>query len=229
MTLMNAKLVNIMMPNEIVTFDFNPQSMTTTRQAASPKAASGTKTAPNIFKGTTSKVLSLSNALLVGDDVVIRADQLCKWLEPGGGLLGQLAGKALSALSGGHINLGSKLPALMFVWGPFIMNCTLNNVTIKYERFSSAGAPNRASINLTLQEQLSLLGMLPTNPTSGGLPGRQAHVVTQGENLHLIAARNYGNPGAWRSVAECNGIDDPFRVQVGQTVYLPNPAELNGM
>jgi hypothetical protein len=180
MKLINAKLMNVMMPSEFVVFDFNPQKMTTTRQAASPKAASGTKTAPNIFKGTTSKVLSVSNALLVGDDVVLRADQLCKWMEPGGGLLGQLAGKALSAISGGHINIGSKLPALMFLWGPFIMNCTLNRVSVSYERFSSAGAPNRASISFDLQELVSVLGMLPTNPTSGGLPGRQAHVVTQG-------------------------------------------------
>lgn len=231
MKLINAKLVNTLAPHEFVVFDFNPESMSTSRSARSSPGASGTKpgSTPNIFQGSGPKVLKLTNALLNGDDVVVRADQLCKWVEPGGGLLGRLGGKALGKLSKGHLNnLSSKLPQLMFLWGPFVMDCTMSSVTVNYVRFSSAGAPTRAKISLDLTEVVSVMGMLPTNPTSGGLPGRQAHVVTEGENLQLIAARTYGSPGAWRSVAECNGIDDPFRVRVGRTVFLPNPSELNG-
>ena len=58
--------------------------------------------------------------------------------------------------------------------------------------------------------------MLPTNPTSGGLPGRQRHVVSASENMQTISTAAYGSPKLWRGVAEANGIDDPFRVQAGR-------------
>jgi nucleoid-associated protein YgaU len=32
----------------------------------------------------------------------------------------------------------------------------------------------------------------------------------------------------WRGVAAANGIDDPFRVKPGDTVYLPNANEIVG-
>ena len=70
--------------------------------------------------------------------------------------------------------------------------------------------------------------MLPTNPTSGGLPGRQRHIVSASENVQTITTAAYGNPGLWRGVAEANGIDDPFRVKPGDTVYLPNANEIVG-
>jgi len=71
-----------------------------------------------------------------------------------------------------------------------------------------------------------MLGTLPMNPTSGGMPGRRSHTVGQGENLQSIAMANYGRPGLWRRIAEVNGITDPTRVRPGSTVYLPNEDEL---
>jgi nucleoid-associated protein YgaU len=69
--------------------------------------------------------------------------------------------------------------------------------------------------------------MLPTNPTSGGLPGRKRHIVGHGESLPLIAAQTYGHPGLWRAVAHANGIDDPFRMTPGRVLFLPSVSELS--
>jgi nucleoid-associated protein YgaU len=108
------------------------------------------------------------------------------------------------------------------------MRCVLSNVQVTFERFSSSGNPDRATINFTVQEEFNIFGMLPTNPTSGGMPGRQRHIVSASENVQTISTAAYGTPGLWRGVAEANNTDDPFRVKPGDTVYLPNANEIVG-
>jgi hypothetical protein len=227
---MKAQLISKMMPAEMVTFDFNPEQLTVTRSASSNSnpSPSGPKGAtPSIFRGAQPASLKL-DAWLEGSDVKGRAEQLLDWCEPGGGLLGKAAGAAMGALTGGRMNLAAKLPVLIFTWGPFLMECVLNSVTVVYERFDSSGEPTRAKVSVTVKEEPSLLAMLPTNPTSGGPPGRKRHVVSQGESLPLIAARTYGHPGLWRAVADANGIDDPFRMAPGRVLLLPSVSELSG-
>ena len=108
-------------------------------------------------------------------------------MDPGGGLLGQLIGAAVGALTGGRINLAAKKPTLIFQWGTQIMRCVLMTVTVTFERFASSGTPDRANISFTVQEEFNIFGMLPTNPTSGGLPGRQRHIVSASENVQTIS------------------------------------------
>lgn len=226
---MKAKLVNKMMPFENVEFDFNPSTMTLARSARSPSNPTGSKSGGTggIFSGAAPRVLR-GKGFMIGDSVQDNADLMHKWMDPGGGLLGKLAGAALGALTGGRINLTANPPTLLFIWGPFLMECQLNSLSVEFQRFNSSGKPTRSEVTFQLQERPSLLGLLPTNPTSGGLPGRQTHTVTQGESLPLIAARTYGSSGAWRAIADVNRIDDPFRLRPGQTVYLPNATELKG-
>jgi hypothetical protein len=228
---MKAKLINEKLPFEMVEFDFNPESLkynrgsqTTTRPNASPAGVGST---PSILLKAPPKSLQ-GSGWLVGDDVHDRAGQLYDWMDPGGGLIGQLIGAAIGALTGGRINLAAKPPALIFQWGTQIMRCTLTTVTVNFERFSSAGTPDRASIAFTVTEEFNIFGMVPTNPTSGGMPGRQRHIVSASENVQTISMAAYGTPGVWRGVAEVNGIDDPFRVKPGDTVYLPNANEIIG-
>ncbi|MEO7370656.1 MAG: hypothetical protein ABI949_07535 [Ilumatobacteraceae bacterium] len=228
---MKAKLINEKLPFEMVEFDFNPESLkyaretrNTTNPAASPAGVGST---PSILLKAPPKSLA-GEGYLVGDDVHDRSAQLYDWMDPGGGLLGQLIGAAVGALTGGRINLAAKPPALIFQWGTQIMRCTLTSVTVNFERFNSSGSPDRAKIAFKVQEEANIFGMLPTNPTSGGLPGRQRHVVSASENVQTISTAAYGSPKLWRGVAEANGIDDPFRVKPGDTVYLPNANEIVG-
>jgi hypothetical protein len=226
-----AKLINEKLPFEMVEFDFNPETLkysrgsdSTTRASASPAGVGST---PSILLKAPPKSLQ-GMGYLVGDDVQERASQLYAWMDPGGGLLGQLIGAAVGALTGGRINLAAKKPPLIFQWGTQIMRCVLSNVQVTFERFSATGNPDRATINFTVQEEFNIFGMLPTNPTSGGMPGRQRHIVSASENVQTISTAAYGTPGLWRGVAEANNIDDPFRVKPGDTVYLPNPNEIVG-
>jgi nucleoid-associated protein YgaU len=228
---MKAKLINEKLPFEMVEFDFNPETLKYTRvaQDATRAAASpaGVGATPSILLKAPPKSLQ-GVGYMVGDDVHDRAAQLYAWMDPGGGLLGQLIGAAIGALTGGRINLAAKKPPLIFQWGTQIMRCVMSQVQVTFERFNSSGAPDRANVNFTVVEEFNIFGMLPTNPTSGGLPGRQRHIVSASENMQTISTAAYGNPGLWRGVADANGIDDPFRVKPGDTVYLPNANEIIG-
>ncbi len=230
-------ILRSLMPPGIVTFDINPDQVVMTRQANTtnhPSASSNTGSpagsGPTLFRGAKPSNIQLSNVVFFGGDTMSRCVQLLNWLSPGGGLLGSLVMGALAAATG--INLASRLPLVTFQWGPpgiaFMYDCNLTSVNIRYTRFAASGIPTRALVNIQLQEQPSLFGSLPTNPTSGGLPGRQAHTVTAGESLAGIATSRYGAPGRWRALAECNDIEDPLRVRPGDRVYLPNPDELRG-
>lgn len=122
-----------------------------------------------------------------------------------------------------------KLPILLFNWGggggPIGLSyrVVMEKVSIVYERFNAFGVPVWAKVAIDLKEYPEDLP--PTNPTSGGEPGRTKHVVTAGENLIRIATRSYGSPQAWRAVAEANRIDDPLRVRPGALLDLPGPSE----
>ena len=125
---MKAKLINEKLPFEYVEFDFNPETLKytrvaqdTTRAGASPAGVGST---PSILLKAPPKSLQ-GVGYMVGDDVHDRAAQLYAWMDPGGGLLGQLIGAAIGALTGGRINLASKKPPLIFQWGTQIMRCVI--------------------------------------------------------------------------------------------------------
>jgi nucleoid-associated protein YgaU len=121
----------------------------------------------------------------------------------------------------------ASLTPLTVSWGQFrFTNVWLSNATINYERFTADGLPIRA--NVTLKMQRFDEPPLPTNPTSGGLPGRRSHTVVAGENLQQIATSSYGRPSDWRAIAIANGIEDPLRVHAGAVIYLPGREEIAG-
>jgi Contractile injection system tube protein/LysM domain len=222
------------MPPGAVMFDLNPDQIQMSRSSSmgsygSGSANSGTPSGagPSVFKKSSPPTLTLNKVMFFGSDTKSRCDQLMDWMSPGGGLLGALAGAALNAVTG--LNLVTRPPKVIFQWGPpsaFLIEANISAVNVTYTRFAPDGSPVRAEVTIRLQQQPSLLGLLATNPTSAGLPGRKAHTVTSGDSLARIATDQYGAPGRWRRLAEANGIDDPLRVRPGDRVYLPNPEEL---
>jgi phage tail-like protein len=225
-----ARLTTKDEPKEWVEFTYSPQKITLSR-------STNTRNNPNTRKdgftgsswgGVTPRMLK-GTAILAGTGEYVRDKAellLLRWLDPGtsggaGSTSGPGGGKS------GKQNKSATPKKLTFTWGQWKpIDCTLSQVSVDYQRFDALGNPTRAEVQFTVKEEPSQVADKSTNPTSGGLPGRQAHVVTDGENLQLIAVRNYGQPGAWRAIADVNGIDDPFRLRPGQTVYLPNGNEL---
>jgi nucleoid-associated protein YgaU len=231
-----ASLTCVTPPNiGFVPFDFNPEKITMSRSSTTsgmtkPQRpgltglATGTKTSGtsgSYLRNVKASKISLAEVVFEGPFTKLRCDTLLTWMNPSTGLF---------AMVGGVGNFATVPAKLTFTWGPplvgFMYDVKLTSCRVVYERFSPAGIPIRAKISLEMEEVPSILGSLPTNPTSGGLPGRRSHTVADGESLQSIAMANYGTPALWRRIAEVNGIQNPSRVRAGTVVYLPNADEL---
>jgi hypothetical protein len=195
-----------------VTFRYNPERIYVSHQNkvtvfAGPPEEGKVRTKEAVSSpGMTT--FQLSNLIFFGSDVVSDCKQLLAWTD----MIAQPGENA-------------ELPKLVFTWGSgFNFDVTISNVSIDYQRFTSEGKPIRASVGLacTVCEPETE----PTNPSSGGIPGRRGHTLVAGENLQHVAMANYGRPGAWRALAAANGIEDPLAVLPGTVIYLPAPTEL---
>lgn len=49
-----------------------------------------------------------------------------------------------------------------------------------------------------------------------------SHTVAKGESLWIIAEKYYQKGSDWTRIAEANGIDDASKIEIGQTITIPN-------
>jgi hypothetical protein len=111
-------------------------------------------------------------------------------------------------------------PLVVFRWGGLSgFAGFITSVDVKYTLFAGDGHPLRAQCNVTIEEMPGQLG--GQNPTSGTLAPARVHTATDGDELALLAHREYGDPGMWRSIAEANDIDDPQDIRPGATLLMP--------
>ncbi len=115
-------------------------------------------------------------------------------------------------------------PLLQFRWGMSSvvqgMYFYLESVSANYTLFRVDGTPIRATCKIALVEWSNPAAR--QNPTSGGRPGMESHVLVEGESLHAVAWARYGDPGMWRAIAAFNGIDDPLRLTAGTRLLIPS-------
>ncbi|MFF4369389.1 hypothetical protein [Streptomyces sp. NPDC001594] len=214
-----------------VPFQLNPDSISISRdvRVGNTPGKKGGSQGTQCKRADPAKI-SLSEVTIRGMETKPLCDQLLNWMSPGSGFLGQKLGVVVETVTGKKYELRNRLPTLTFMWGPpgmgFMYSVMLISATIKYVRFNADAIPVRAKVTLQMTEQPSILGTLPTNPTSGGLPDRAARTLIEGENLQAVALDGYGSPHAWRDIARINNIEDPLRVKPGRALYLPNPREL---
>lgn len=112
-------------------------------------------------------------------------------------------------------------PRIQATWGKALnFKAVVESVTREYTLFSPDGLPLRARVTLalreynTLEDQIKQLNLQSNDHT-------RTTVVTRGETLSQIAAREYRDPARWRTIAEANDIDDPLRIQPGMQLKLP--------
>ena len=126
-------------------------------------------------------------------------------------------------------NPGDGPPKITFTWGHLAVDGeqtltgNVSQLKVTVERFDREGRPLRAVVDLTLVSAKT--EPKGTNPTSGAERSRRRHVLRAGETLASVAWSRLGDPGAWRAVAELNGVDDPTRLRVGRELLLPDAPE----
>jgi nucleoid-associated protein YgaU len=220
------KIIQLSNPSKFVLFDHNPEQLQVTgrgsrrnnRQSAPKGQPAQSSPAGN---GADPLKLMIKKARLTGPETKQMCDTLLDWVKPQFDLLG-----AVLSLAG--LSIGNRPLPLLVQWGPpkvgFTFTALLIQVDVTYVRITEEGIPVHAVVNLTLNEEPTI--PMLTNPTSGGRPGRDQHTMVLDESLMSVAQQKFGHPGAWRAIAEVNGIDDPADVRPGQVIYLPAREEL---
>ncbi|WP_028048508.1 LysM peptidoglycan-binding domain-containing protein [Cellulomonas sp. URHD0024] len=121
-------------------------------------------------------------------------------------------------------------PPLVFAWGVLSVSTEksfvgyLESLKVTVEMFDRNGCPLRATADVALKSAAQ--EPKGTNPTSGAERSRRRHTLRSGQTLHSVAYDHYGDPGAWRAIAELNGIDNPMRLGPGRELLLPDVSEL---
>jgi nucleoid-associated protein YgaU len=205
-----------------VQFEINPEKVTLSHKAKVKEIAASSNTDLSgsektvalgqeaLLQEVGATSLGLSDLTFTGANVATNCKQLLDWTNP-------------TTSAGGTKN--PKLPNLKFIWGTTLSYpVNLISADVTYDRFTAGGMPIRAKVKLTFNIRSS--PPAPTNPSSGGVPGRRSHTLVAGENLQHVAMASYGRPGAWRALAAANGIEDPLAVRPGTVIYVPAPTEL---
>jgi nucleoid-associated protein YgaU len=207
-----------------VTFRFNPKEYSVQKSASwDRKPAKGAKkTSMGEFKGAEPRQVSVEVFLDASDDkgdVSAKSKGVAEDVEI-----------LFSCLVPHQSTLNSKHPLPPFVrfgWGSkVLLTGTVKSVNAKYTLFREDGTPIRATATVAMEELPGEVGK--QNPTSGALAATRGVTLVEGDSLASIAYREYGDPTAWRLIAEANGIDDPLRLRPGRHLLLPTRTSANG-
>ena len=96
----------------------------------------------------------------------------------------------------------------------------IESIRQRFSLFSSEGVPLRAMLTVGLKEYKTVKEQLAkANPQSAD----QTHSYTlrQGETLNDVANSVYGDPNAWRPIADRNQVTDPLAVPAGSILEIP--------
>jgi len=111
-------------------------------------------------------------------------------------------------------------PVCKFIWGKLEFKAVLERVNQRFTMFLDSGVPVRATLSVTFREYKTITEQLQSPPRQSA--DRTKHrVIKQGDNLWLIADREYGDPGLWRIIAEANNINNPRILITGKEIIIP--------
>ncbi len=113
-------------------------------------------------------------------------------------------------------------PRIRFTWGKKLsFKAIVESVQRKFTLFSPQGIPLRATLSVsfreykTLEEQVAELNLQSADQS-------KTRVVQRGDTLSRIAAEEYNDPAAWRSIADANpSISNPRRLEPGTILRIP--------
>ena len=105
-------------------------------------------------------------------------------------------------------------PFVKLIWGKIVLfEAIVEKVKIEYTMFAPEGFPIRAKADVDFIQNEILLSddIIPAqNPTSR-TDARKTRIVNSGERLDQIAYEEYQDSRFWRTLAEANGLNDPFQ------------------
>lgn len=200
----------------VIKFQYNPKELTVAKNAKWKRDSNrnAAKSAPPEFTGSDPSKLTLEIFLdatdKMDDGVVKKVEMLFSCCVP---------------TTTSRNNKKGSPPWVIFSWGGLTgFPSFVTSVSCKYTLFTPSGLPVRAIVTVALEEISGEQG--GQNPTSGALAARDTHTVIAGDTLPSVAYRSFGDPNAWRAIAELNDIDDPMRLEPGSRLLIPAAEEV---
>jgi hypothetical protein len=111
-------------------------------------------------------------------------------------------------------------PRCKFIWGSFQFKATVEKITRRFTMFREDGTPVRATLNVTFKEYKTIAEQLSGTPRHSA-DRTKVRVLTGGDNIWLLAEREYGDWREWRRIAEANQIDNPLSIEAGRSLIVP--------
>jgi nucleoid-associated protein YgaU len=117
-------------------------------------------------------------------------------------------------------------PVLLFSWSSLQFQCVLETVSQRFIMFKPSGMPVRARLTVAFKEFARLEVQIERGFFVGPPTVRN---IVEGETLSKLAHEYLGDPGAWRDIAEANGIDDPINLLPGLRIVIPSDRTRRGI
>jgi len=113
-------------------------------------------------------------------------------------------------------------PICRLQWGSqsIFFQGVVQQLEIQFTMFSAAGVPVRATARCTFKQWLPNSEDLRKQDLMSSDVAK-VWVVKSGQSLATIASAEYGDPRAWRIIADANGIDNPLGLAPGTRLLLP--------
>lgn len=111
-------------------------------------------------------------------------------------------------------------PICTFAWGTLNFTGVFTQVNQRFTMFMDDGKPIRAVLSVTIKEYIRP-SQAATNKPLESSDRTKERVLKQGEELWMLAAREYEDSGQWRSIAQANNIDNPRLPETGRKIILP--------
>ncbi len=114
-------------------------------------------------------------------------------------------------------------PPVALIWGKLHFAGTIINSVINYTMFNPDGSPVRMKVSLEISgEEADVEQQTASTPFQS--PDRtKERLLQQGDQLWMLAAEEYGDPGKWKVIAKANDILNP-RISRGAGVNLKVPS-----
>jgi contractile injection system tube protein len=111
-------------------------------------------------------------------------------------------------------------PPVRFNWGPIEFNAVLEKLGRKITMFHPDGTPARATLTASFREYRTLPQQI-RNPRRESADKTKRRVAVGGDELWMMAAREYDDPTRWLLIAQENDLDDPRSITPGDWLVVP--------
>ena len=111
-------------------------------------------------------------------------------------------------------------PVVQFAWGSIAFRGVIQQSNTTFTLFSGDGVPVRARVEVTFQEYTPPKEQLAEEPRHSA-DRLSVHRIRSGDTLPGIAAHEYGEPTAWRLIADANDIVNPRDLEPGEELVIP--------